>query len=210
MLFDSVLGYWFGTRTTPIPIFLRSRPGYLRRAFSGNFLDLKPFDKMTSSFHGGTAQAAQCAPTVASRAAAGGNSQRARGAPGSRRSHRQLGWQPLGRATRRSLRRSPRCAGGNRTKTGWFALATLPRPLSPAAPLPSTRATFCKSFRPTASRTCRRNTKTQKPKQTQIPCTCRTPLEETLEPDISTWRKTGHFYFALTERRRRRGKKSEA
>jgi hypothetical protein len=23
-------------------------------------------------------------------------------------------------------------------------------------------------------------------------------LEETVEADISTWRKTGHFYFALT------------
>jgi hypothetical protein len=23
-------------------------------------------------------------------------------------------------------------------------------------------------------------------------------LEETLEADISTWQKTGHFYFALT------------
>ena len=27
---------------------------------------------------------------------------------------------------------------------------------------------------------------------------CRSPLEETMDPDISIWRKTGHFYFALT------------
>ena len=32
----------------------------------------------------------------------------------------------------------------------------------------------------------------------KIPCASRTPLEETLEADISTWRKPGHFYFALT------------
>jgi hypothetical protein len=33
-------------------------------------------------------------------------------------------------------------------------------------------------------------------------------LEETLEADISTWQKTGHFYFALTafsSRERQRG-----
>src|SRR6202030_901349 len=42
------------------------------------------------------------------------------------------------------------------------------------------------------------NTETQKPKQTQIPCACRAPLEETMEADNSIWRKTGHFYFALT------------
>src|SRR6266481_456772 len=49
LLFRPVLGYWFGTRTTPIPIFLRMRSGYLSRAFSANFLVLKGFDKMTSS-----------------------------------------------------------------------------------------------------------------------------------------------------------------
>src|SRR5712671_5480964 len=42
-------GYWIGTRTRPIPIFLASRSGYLRRAFSANFLVLNGFDKMTSS-----------------------------------------------------------------------------------------------------------------------------------------------------------------
>src|SRR6202165_3927918 len=169
----------------------RSRQSFFGDAFSSG---------VGTAFHGGTSQAAQCTPTVGSRTAVGGNSKRARGTPGGRRSHRQLGWQPLGRATRRSLRRSSRCAGGNRTKTGWLALATLPRPLSPAAPLPSTPATVRKSFRPTASRTCGTNTKTQKQNQTQtqIPCACSSPLEETVEPDISTWRKTGHFYFALT------------
>src|SRR5437016_11874903 len=35
----------------------------------------------------------------------------------------------------------------------------------------------------------------QKQNQTQIPCACSSPLEETVEPDISTWRKTGHSYF---------------
>src|SRR5205823_1185277 len=49
-----------------------------------------------TAFHGGTSQAAQCTPTVGSRTAVGGNSKRARGTPGGRRSHRQLGWPPLG------------------------------------------------------------------------------------------------------------------
>jgi len=40
--------YCVGTRTTPIPIFLRSRSGYLRRAFSANFFVLNGCDKMTS------------------------------------------------------------------------------------------------------------------------------------------------------------------
>jgi hypothetical protein len=59
-------------------------------------------------------------------------------------------------------------------------------------------ATVRKSFRPTASRTCGTNTETQKQNQTQIPCARSSPLEETVEPDISILRKTGHFYFALT------------
>ncbi|MFZ0885994.1 MAG: hypothetical protein WAN14_21505, partial [Candidatus Acidiferrales bacterium] len=36
--------------------------------------------------------------------------------------------------------------------------------------------------------------------QNQIPCAGRSSLEKTLEADISTWHKTGHFYFALTPR----------
>jgi hypothetical protein len=151
-----------------------------------------------TAFHGGTSQAAQCPSTVGSRTAVGGNSKRARGSPGSRRSHCQLGWPPLGRAPRRSLRGSSRGAGGNRATTGWFALATLPRPLSPPAPLPSTSATARKSFRPTACRTCGTKNKTKRQNQTQISCACPSPLEETMEPDISILRKTGHFYFALT------------
>src|ERR1035438_9506010 len=144
-----------------------------------------------------TSQSPQCPSTVGWRAAPRGNPQRARGTHGGRRSHRQLGWQSLGRATRRSLRGSSRCAGGNRATTGWLALATLPRPLSPPTLLPSTPAIFRKPFRPTASRTCG-TTETQKQNQTQIPCACPAPLEETVEPDISILRKSGHFYFALT------------
>ncbi|MGA8075123.1 MAG: hypothetical protein WB995_16735, partial [Candidatus Acidiferrales bacterium] len=41
-------------------------------------------------------------------------------------------------------------------------------------------------------------TKTPNQEQNQIQSTSRTPLEKTLEADISIWRKTGHFYFALT------------
>jgi len=40
--------YRIGARTTPIPIFRRTRSGYLSRAFSANSLVLKPFDKMTN------------------------------------------------------------------------------------------------------------------------------------------------------------------
>src|ERR1700719_3725400 len=165
------------------------RESFFRDAFSSG---------VGRAFHGGTTQAAQCAPTVASRTAAGGNSQRARGPQGGGRSHGQLGWNPLGRTPRRSVRRSSRCTGGNRTASGWLALATFPRPLPAPAPLPSTPATVPKSFRPTASRTCGTNTETQKQNQTQIPCACSSPLEETVGPDISILRKTGHFYFALT------------
>src|SRR5258706_7684457 len=82
--------------------------------------------------------------------------------------------------------------------SGWVALATLPRPLPAPAPLPSTPATVRRSFRPTASRTRGAKSKTKRQNQTQIPCACASPLEETVEPDISILRKTGHFYFALT------------
>jgi hypothetical protein len=76
----------------------------------------------------------------------------------------------------------------------------------PPAPLPE-RTAIGKSFRPTASRTCRSKTKTPRENQTQIPCASRSPLEKTLEADISIWHKPGHFYFALTgenDRRKRR------
>jgi len=88
--------------------------------------------------------------------------------------------------------------GRDRTALGRKPLVALPRAISAPARLPRIGAAFRKSFRPTASRTCGTNTETQKPKQTQIPCACGAPLEETLEADISIWRKTGHFYFALT------------
>ena len=54
-----------------------------------------------------------------------------------------------------------------------------------------------KSFRPTASRPCRSKTKTSHHNQNQTHSTPRSPLEEIMEADISTLRKTGHFYFAL-------------
>ena len=77
------------------------------------------------------------------------------------RSYRQLGWNPLGRAPRRSVCRTSGCAGGNRAATGWFPLATLPRPVSPLAPLPSAPATIREPFRPTACRARGTNPQTQ-------------------------------------------------
>jgi transposase len=156
----------------------RDRQPRCRKSFFGDAFS----SGLGRAFHGGTSQAAQCAPTVSGRTAIGRNSQRARGSPGSRRSHRQLGWNALGCPARRSVRGSSRRAGGNRTTTGWLALATLPRPLSPPAPLPGTPAPIRKSFRPTASRTCGTNTRTQKQNQSKY------------GGDLGG----GHFYFALT------------
>src|SRR5258708_36634124 len=141
--------------------------------------------------HGGTSQAAQRTPTVGSRTAPRGNSKRARGPQGGRRSHRQLGGNPLGCTTGRSLRGSSRCTGGNRTTSGWLTLVALPRSLSPSALLPGNRAMRGKSFRPTASRTHRKSTFKSSQK-----CCSKPPMA-----DISIWQKTGHFYFALTQPR---------
>ena len=77
-------------------------------------------------------------------------------------------------------------------------LVALPGPLSAPAGLPQSGAAARKSFRPTASRTCGTNTEPPKQNQSQIPCACRTPLEKTVEADISILLETGHFYFALT------------
>src|ERR1700687_346515 len=110
----------------------RDRQHRCRESLFGNALS----SGVGRAFHGGASQAAQRTPTVGSRAALGGNSKRARGPQGSGRSHGQLGWNPLGRATRRSLHGSSGCTGGNRTTSGRFALATLPGPVSPPAPLP--------------------------------------------------------------------------
>ena len=56
-----------------------------------------------------------------------------------------------------------------------------------------------KSFRPTASRTCGTNAKTQKQNQTQIPlCTTQTTLgEKSAEADISIWHKTLTFLLCV-------------
>src|SRR2546430_1020136 len=123
---------------------------------------------------------------------------RAGGPQGDRRSHRELGRKPLGRAPGRSLCGTSRSAGRNRTATRWHALAALSRPLLASDTLPE-RTAIGKSFRPTASRTCRSKPKTPSEDQNQIPCGCQSPLEKALEEDISIWQKPGHFYFALTE-----------
>src|SRR6516225_9748594 len=66
-------------------------------------------------------------------------------------------------------------------------------------PVPATQA-LCesnairKSFRPTASGPRESPTETTSTQQTQIHSASRSPLA----PDISTWQKSGHFYFALT------------
>src|SRR5215472_10558179 len=109
--------------------------------------------------------------------------------------------KPLGCTTGASLRRASGCGGGNRTTAGWLSLATLPETLPALAALSRAAAGFRKSFRPTASRTYETKSPTPKGVQTQIPCASRTPLEKTLEADISTLRKRGHFYFALTRNR---------
>jgi hypothetical protein len=114
--------------------------------------------------------------------------------------HTQLGRKSLGSTAGRSLCRASWSCGRDRTAARRKPLAALPRALSAPAGLPRTGAAVRKSFRPTASRTCGTNTKTQKQNQTQIPCTCKPPLEKTMEADISIWRKPGHFYFALTRR----------
>src|SRR6266404_3849776 len=167
--------------------FGRDRQHRCRESLFGNALS----SGVGRAFHGGTSQATQRAPTVGSRTALGGNSKRARLPQGGRRSHRQLGWNPLGRATRRSVRGSAGGAGGNRTASGWLPLAALPQSLSPLAPLPNGRAARGKSFRPTASRTHRQSTLKSLQK-----CSSKPPMA-----DISIWQKTGHFYFALTAER---------
>jgi hypothetical protein len=71
--------------------------------------------------------------------------------------------------------------------------------LSAPAFLPRTGASDHPSFRPTASRTCAQSRATQEQNHTPIPCACRSPLEQTMEADISILRKPGHSYFALTQ-----------
>src|SRR4029077_12988700 len=88
--------------------------------------------------------------------------------------------------------------GRDRTAVGRKPLVALPRPLSAPAPLSRTGAAFRKSFRPTASRTRGTSTETPQSDQAQISCACKSPLEKTMEADISIWQKPGHFYFALT------------
>src|SRR5580693_3287697 len=151
-----------------------------------------------AAFYRSTTECTQCPSTTGARTAPGRNLECARGPQSGSEPHRQLGRKSLGSTAGRSLCGASWSCGGDRTAVGWKPLAALPRPLSAPASLPRTAAAVRKSFRPTASRTCGTNTKTQKQNQTQIPCTCKPPLEKTMEADISIWQKPGHFYFALT------------
>jgi len=121
-----------------------------------------------------------------------------RGAAGGRGSYGQLGPKSLAGTGGGSLCGASGSCGRDRTAVGWKPLVALPRALSEPAPLPRTPAAVRKSFRPTASRTCGTNTETSKQNKTQMPCASRSPLEKAMEADISMWRETGHFYFALT------------
>src|SRR5438445_105355 len=113
---------------------------------------------------------------------------------------RPVQWQEQlrGDPARKRLRRIARGSRGNRAAAGRIPLAAFSRPLPAATALPG-GAAICNSFRPTACRTCRSKTQTPNQDQNQTHPLSRSPLEETLEADISTWQKTGHFYFALTQ-----------
>jgi hypothetical protein len=129
----------------------------------------------------------ECAPTVASRTAAGGNSKRARGPQGGGRSHGQLGWNPLGRTPRRSVRRSSGYTGGNRTASGWLALATFPRPLLRLrhCPAPCDRPQVLPAYSLQDLRNEHRDPKTKSNPNTMCPL---------ITPGGN--RGTGHFYLA--------------
>src|SRR5207245_9316273 len=139
----------------------------------------------------------QCPAAPGAYPAPGGNSQLAGGAHGGCRSHRELAGAALGLAARKRLRRIARGSRGNRAAAGRIPLAAFSRPLPAATALPG-GAAICNSFWPTACRSCRSKTQTPNQDQNQTHPLSRSPLEETLEADISTWQKTGHFYFALT------------
>src|SRR5260370_6297058 len=163
------------------------------QSFSGDdFLAL-----LATALCAATSLGCGCPPAPGSQPSAGGNSQPARGAHRGRRSHRQLAGAALGPVAGRRLRRITRSARGDRKALGWQSLAASPRPLSAATALPGGPA-IGNSFRPTAYRSRRSKTQSTKQDQNQIHPASRSSLEENLEADISTWQKTGHFYFALT------------
>src|ERR1035437_5597127 len=137
-----------------------------------------------------TAATTQCPSTAGTGTSLRGNSECARCSQGGPGSHGQLGRKSLGCAAGTSPRRSSGSARGDRAAPGWLALVAISRPLSPLATQPRTAVARGKSFRPTASRPSREEKQTTKTKIHPAP---RSPLA-----DISTWQKTGHFYFALT------------
>ncbi len=165
------------------------------QSFSGD--DLRAV--LATAFCRAAGPGRECPPATGGQPSAGGNSQRAGGAHGGSRSHGQLAGPALGRVARTGLRRLTRGARGDRTASGRFALAAFPRPLPAAARLPG-GAAIGNSFRPTACRSRRSKTQSSHQGQNQIHSPARSPLEERLEADISTWQKTGHFYFALTSK----------
>src|SRR5258708_12494843 len=149
-----------------------------------------------AALHGDASQPAQCPSTAGSRTSPGRSPECAGGPQGDRRSHRELGRKPLGRAPGRSLRGTSRSAGRNRTATRWHALAALSRPLLASDALPE-RIAIGKSFRPTSSRTCRSKPKTPPSDKNKKPCSCQSPFCKAFEEHISISHKPHHFSFAL-------------
>ena len=167
---------------------------------ANHFLETRFCSRVGAAFYGGTAECPQCPSTTGAGTAPGRNLECTRGPQSGSGPHRKLGRESLGSTAGRSMCRASWSCGRHRTALGRKLLVALPRAISAPARLPRTGAASRSPFRPTASRTCGTNTETQKPKQTQIPCACRAPLEKTMEADISIWRKTWTFLLCVDTR----------
>jgi|SRR6516164_8853135 len=126
-------------------------------------------------------------------ASTGRDSEHPRGTHGGFGPYRDLERGALRTASGRCPRRNARRPSGDRTAARWQSLASFPRPVPATQALCESNA-IRKSFRPTASGPRESPTETTSTQQTQIHSASRSPLA----PDISTWQKSGHFYFALT------------
>jgi hypothetical protein len=147
-----------------------------------------------AALYGRAPAAGQRTPAARAGTSAGADPQRARGAHGGAGLHGEVAGPTLGCAARGRVCRVARRGRGNRTALGRQPLAALSGTLPAPAAVSGRRAAFGKSFRPTASRTCR----THPNPKSKVPSASRSPLEAALEADSSTLQKTGHFYFALT------------
>ena len=166
---------------------------------ANRFLEMHFLAFLGTALRGDTGAEQRRASASGAHASTGADSQCARGTDGRFRSHREMARSALGSSARRRFARA--CAAparrSNAGSTGATGCVSADRYL-PLAPLPG-RGRDRQVLPAYGLQDLPMQNRNPKPKSKPSHPASRSPVAKSLEADISIWRKTGHFYFALTK-----------